>query len=676
MLGSGNHNSNPFREQLLAVSVCGIAVFFFAFGFKLRLMTRLGFEVVASQMPGGHLSLVQKAQLFSGELWEALVFLPLLLLGIGFLVHGWWRKVIYLVVVEVELFFAFVHWATYEYLYEFPSKSLALDFLGTLQSNPDFLVAGLLTKRARIALVITLLCGMVSLVSVKVKPVGKFWRSSRLSFAAVMIPALALSGLMPASNSTFEYYQMGPARRILTELLRPDPVDAAFTSANALASRNPLETYRATIFPDGPPQSPSTSHFSKPTVPPNVIFIVWETANYKDYPIPGPASRRPNLAGLIPHSLIASQHYSTDVESIRAHFSLFSSIYELPGRGWSQYFVKQLEGSVNGRPLDSLPRLLADAGYATRYYFPASLWPEQYEDVQLQRLGFQSTRLATRGTLNWRDTQARVAAEKSMYQMAVGDIREFHSAGQPFMAAIVASIGHSPLNDIRSPEVIARDSHPDRSALISGVADFQDQMLGTLIQALRDLKILDDTILVITGDHGPRTLIDDPNLNLPYVGEENFHVPLLIHYPRVFEKPAVMQQLTSHVDVVPTVLDLMGTNRTELLQQGLSMFDDAIGSRITFFLGEHLLSATALHYRGKFFMFDRRTHGVYRSNHFAFSAANAVSNPESEAETNSLLTAFNSFKRVQEAWVLNFRSPTKSGQTASALPASQAHEIR
>ena len=635
-------------------------------------MTRLGFEVVASQMPGQRLSLLQKTLLFSGDAWEALVFLPLLLLGIGLFVHGWWKKVIYLIVVEVELFFAFVHWATYEYIYEFPSKSLVLDFLGTLKSNPDFLVAGLLTKRARLALLITLLWGMVSLVSVKMKPAGKLWRGSRLGFAAVMIPALALSGSMPNSDTTFEYYRMGPARRILTELLRQEPVDNAFTSANVLASKNPLEAYRATIFPEGPPLSPSNSHFSKPPVPPNVIFIVWETANYKDYPIPGPVSRRPILAGLIPHSLVASQHYSTDVESIRAHFSLFSSIYELPGRGWSQYFVKRLEGAENARPLDALPRLLADAGYATRYYFPASLWPEQYEEEQLHRLGFQSIRLATSTSLAWGDSKARLAAEKSMYQMAVGDIRELHSAGRPFMAAIVPSIGHFPLNDIRPPEVIAHDSHPDRRALLGGIADFQDQMLGTLIQALRELKILDNTILVVTGDHGPRTRLDDPNLNLPFVGEENFHVPLLIHYPRAFEKPVVMQRLTSHVDIVPTVLDLMGINRYGLLQQGLSMFDDAIDRRITFFLGEHLLSATALHYRGKFFMFDRRTHGVYRDDHFTFSTADAVHNPESDGEAQSFAAAFNSFKRVQEAWILNFRAPATSASAPSSLRASQA----
>jgi hypothetical protein len=675
MFGFGNHKSNFFSQQLLDVSVCGIAVFLFSVAFKLRLLTLRGYEVVASQIPGGHLSLLQKGLLFSGELWEALVFLPLLLLGIGWVVHGWWKKVIYLLVVEVELFFAFVHWATYEYILEFPTKSLALDFLGTLRSNPDFLVAGLLTKRARIALLITLLWGLVSLVSSKVKPAGKLWRGSRLGFAGFMIPALALSGAMPTSNSTFEYYQMGPARRILTELLRPEPI-AAFTSTDALASKNPLEAYRAIIFPEGAPQSPSTSHFSKPAVPPNVIFIVWETANHKDYPIPGPEGRRPNLAGLIPHSLVGSQHYSSDVESIRSQFSVFSSIYELPGRGWSQYFVKRLEGSVNARPLDSLPRLLADAGYATRYYFPASLWPEQYEDEQLQRLGFQSIRLATSAILDWGDSKARLAAEKSMYQMAVGDIQQFHSAGKPFMAAIVASIGHFPLPDIRPPEVIAHDPHPDRGVLLGGVADFQDQMLGTLIQALRDLKILDNTILVITGDHGPRTRFDDPDLNLPFVGESNFHVPLLIHYPHAFEKPVVMQRITSHVDLVPTVLDLMGINRAELLQQGLSMFDDAIDRRITFFLGEHLLSTTALHYQRKFFMFDRRTRGVYRGDHFTFSAANAVPNPESDAESVSLLAAFDSFKRVQEAWIHVFRTPATSRPAASSLSASQAREIR
>ena len=98
------------------------------------------------------------------------------------------------------------------------------------------------------------------------------------------------------------------------------------------------------------------------------------------------------------------------------------------------------------------------------------------------------------------------------------------------------------------------------------------------------------------------------------------------------------------------------------------MFDDAIDSRITFFLGEHLLSATALHYRGKFFMFDRRTHCVYRGDHFTFSTADAVHNPESDGEAQSFAAAFNSFKRVQEAWILNFRAPATSASAPSFPP--------
>jgi hypothetical protein len=66
-------------------------------------------------------------------------------------------------------------------------------------------------------------------------------------------------------------------------------------------------------------------------------------------------------------------------------------------------------------------------------------------------------------------------------------------------------------------------------------------------------------------------------------------------------------------------------------------------------------------------MFDRRTHGVYSSGHFTFNAADAVRNPESEAESKSLLAAFNSFKRVQEAWVLNFRGQATSTPAANAI---------
>lgn len=662
-------NTQTFTERLSGrfsdFALCATAIFLLEVVLKVRILMKGGLDIVSTQVPGGHLSFLQLASLFAGEFWECEVLLPLLLLGIGWLVQGWWKRILWVLVVEVELFFAFAHWATYEYIFEFPSKSLILDFFGTLKSNPDFLVAGLLTKRARIVLLVTIVWGLLSLLSVRLKLGNRFRRGLQLGFTAIMLPLPAVSGFVLMSGSVIDYYRMGPVQRMLTEMIRSEPADPALASGVALASKNPLDAYRTIIFPGGTPESISASHFSKPAVPPNVIFVVWETAGYRDYPIAPSVAQEPNLAALMPHSLIGAQHYSADVESIRSQFEIFSGLYEMPGRGWSQYFVKQLEGTMDARPLDSLPKLLGAAGYTTRYYFPASLWPERYEPEQLDKLGFQEVRLASQETLNWGDAHARSTAEKSMYQMAVRDIQR-QPAGKPFMMALVGSIGHFPLSDIRAPEIIARDPNPDRKTLLKVTADFQDQLLGTLIQALRDRGMLEDTILVITGDHGPRSLGDDPDLNLAFIGERNFHVPLLIHYPRAFPQPVVTKSITSHVDLAPTVLDLMGTDRSGLLQQGLSMLDSGIDQRITYFLGEHLLSETAMHYRGKYLMVDRRTHVVYRNDHFAFSSANAVRDPEADADAKSLLGAFNAFKRVQEAWVQELRDAATSGTEASS----------
>ncbi|HEX5131822.1 MAG TPA: sulfatase-like hydrolase/transferase [Candidatus Krumholzibacteria bacterium] len=92
---------------------------------------------------------------------------------------------------------------------------------------------------------------------------------------------------------------------------------------------------------------------------------------------------------------------------------------------------------------------------------------------------------------------------------------------------------------------------------------YVDELVGGLIERLDADGILENTIVVITSDHGEE--FDDNKAN--YWGHtSNFtgyqtHVPLIIYVP--WKQPQVVTQTTAHVDIPPT-----------LLQEGLGCTQD------------------------------------------------------------------------------------------------------
>jgi len=61
-----------------------------------------------------------------------------------------------------------------------------------------------------------------------------------------------------------------------------------------------------------------------------------------------------------------------------------------------------------------------------------------------------------------------------------------------------------------------------------------DRLIGKLTAHLKQQGQLDNTMLVITGDHGVRNKVEDPSINLAYSNRRSYNVPLLIFYLPMF----------------------------------------------------------------------------------------------------------------------------------------------
>jgi choline-sulfatase len=85
-----------------------------------------------------------------------------------------------------------------------------------------------------------------------------------------------------------------------------------------------------------------------------------------------------------------------------------------------------------------------------------------------------------------------------------------------------------------------------------------DRQIGRLMESLRQHKILDDTILVFTSDHGESLGEHGEATHAVFIYESTVHVPLIVRYPRKLPAGKVYSGPIRLVDIMPTILGLLG----------------------------------------------------------------------------------------------------------------------
>lgn len=103
-----------------------------------------------------------------------------------------------------------------------------------------------------------------------------------------------------------------------------------------------------------------------------------------------------------------------------------------------------------------------------------------------------------------------------------------------------------------------------------GAVSLIDKYTGKILQSLKDNGIDDNTVVVFTSDHGD--MMGDFRMNqkgLMY--DSSSRVPLLIKVPGVTDNQVIIEEPVSNVDLVPTLLDILGIPPVEGLE-GKSLY--------------------------------------------------------------------------------------------------------
>lgn len=153
---------------------------------------------------------------------------------------------------------------------------------------------------------------------------------------------------------------------------------------------------------------------------------------------------------------------------------------------------------------------------------------------------------------------------KRITSKALSFISEGANNSDPFFLYVPTSAPHRPC---LPPDYIkTNDNGSDREDMVTHF----DWTIGCIDEQLRSFGIADDTILIITSDHGPKPseedISHDPTNGLRgrkgSLYEGGFRVPLIMRYPSENYDEEISNPV-SLIDIYPTICDILGISKPQ-----------------------------------------------------------------------------------------------------------------
>lgn len=150
----------------------------------------------------------------------------------------------------------------------------------------------------------------------------------------------------------------------------------------------------------------------------------------------------------------------------------------------------------------------------------------------------------------------------------------------PFMAAFFSISSHQPY--LIPPA--DQKNYPEGPIPILKTVKYADDALKLFFEKARKEPWFDNTIFVITADHTFMPVNDSWNHELG-----RWRIPFVLYAPKVKWPKIETHEPVQQIDVLPTVMDMLGYNMPEMILLGRSVFVPGERTAVTFSDGEYLL---------------------------------------------------------------------------------------
>jgi arylsulfatase A-like enzyme len=313
-----------------------------------------------------------------------------------------------------------------------------------------------------------------------------------------------------------------------------------------------------------------------PSRPPrHVIFISLDTTRADHFGFMGNLKvKTPTLDALARESVVMVDFASVAPSTLASHTTLFTGQYPnrhgVPRNG---YWVNDLNRM--------LPEILEGYGFHTAGFVSAFVLSNRFNFAQ----GFDHydqyfDQLISESQIDYVQRSAESTTDAAIRYLEDVGVSErlflfvhYFDPHQPYAAprSYVEMYDPSPDEPLPLLSNLARPSAGNESARqvsleryaqrYASEISYMDREVGRLIAYLRETGILDDAVLVVTSDHGENFWKHDVELlfqHAPWVYQTTVHSVGMIRLPNARHGGTRLMAPSSNIDILPTVLDLLG----------------------------------------------------------------------------------------------------------------------
>lgn len=297
---------------------------------------------------------------------------------------------------------------------------------------------------------------------------------------------------------------------------------------------------------------------------PNVVFIQLEA--FQSFILNKEVAGQeitPNLNNLIEQSAYFPNFYLQNGAGITSDAEFMSNTSLHPAEGGLS-----IAKDKAGKEYPSLPRLLKKNGYSTATFHTNNVTFWNRKELY-SALGFDS--FYDKEYFGTDNSIAFGADDDILYGKSMDALAK---QKQPFYAQIVSMSSHSPFRVPAAYRLLELPSTYQGN--VAGdyltAAHYADAALGRFLEQLKKNGLWDDTLIAIYGDHSGITadMVKEKQeialqdlLGRPYDQIDALGVPFILHGPGV--KKGVYEAVGGHMDIMPTVLGLLGMQSDDRL---------------------------------------------------------------------------------------------------------------
>ena len=263
----------------------------------------------------------------------------------------------------------------------------------------------------------------------------------------------------------------------------------------------------------------------------------------------------PFFNSLIPQGLYVERFYGNSVQTSKGHFAVFFSVVpSIRGKVYTDYPRTRFH---------SLPKALSNAGYETIFF-------QAYKDLSFDNTrsflsGNGFTRVETVASFMTPGDEPLVwvwgLQDDAVYRKFFAYIDALEEKGEgrrPYFGAIATISAHGEFDQVPRHLRTLYPDPADRRERFANALHASDEFLRTFFAELRRRPYLDNSIVVITGDHSVPNGRHGLFCGESAAYEEFFRVPLLVLWPGRLKPERISDIPFSQIDIAPTLAELAG----------------------------------------------------------------------------------------------------------------------